>query len=653
MRLLRLKLENFKGVRDFTLEPQGRDISVHGPNASGKTTLADSSWWLLFGKNSSGATDFNVLPLGPDGKRVPGVTEAEVEAVLAYDGGGIHDGRQVTLKKVYREVWTKKRGRSAPEYSGNTVDYWIDGVPKKAGEYAAFIRSLADEEQFKLVSNPRYFNEILDWKARRKVVMGLDSNVTDADVMASDPELAALAEALKGRTVEDYRKVVDADIKRVNQELDKLPIRVDEAQRGLPDPMQLPGDLQDLRNQRADKAALMASMDAGGLIASKVQALREIEGQIVDLDNKARQASGKATAAAQAEVDKAQGEIKSLERNLADLRESAQRVESDIKVAELAINSLAAEWEKATERTFAHEDVATCYACAQPLPQADVQAAHDRALATFNAAKSREIEQIERAGAAKQETLKALRAKLDKTQDDIAKVNAEIETARNTLILAENRLTAIKTDIAAVSEDPRRHQLVDQQLGIQAEIEDLKKTGVDPAKDKLAGEIAGLDSLIAETEKASANNQRRQATLQRIDELKAQQKDLGKTYESLERQRDLCERFVVAKANLTNEKVNSHFPTVRFKLYEVQINGGINDQMCEVTVNGVPYSDLNNAARINAGLELIDVLSGVYGISAPIFVDNAEAVCELLPTRGQQIRLYVSAADKVLRVEAK
>ena len=74
--------------------------------------------------------------------------------------------------------------------------------------------------------------------------------------------------------------------------------------------------------------------------------------------------------------------------------------------------------------------------------------------------------------------------------------------------------------------------------------------------------------------------------------------------------------------------------------------------MCETTYNGVPYSGgLNNAARINTGLDIINTLSEHYGFVAPIFVDNREAVTQLIETKAQVISLVVSKPDKVLRVE--
>ena len=55
IKLNSLILENFKGISYFELNVDGKNASVYGTNASGKTTLADAYFWLLFGKDSNGA----------------------------------------------------------------------------------------------------------------------------------------------------------------------------------------------------------------------------------------------------------------------------------------------------------------------------------------------------------------------------------------------------------------------------------------------------------------------------------------------------------------------------------------------------------------------------------------------------------------------
>ena len=96
--------------------------------------------------------------------------------------------------------------------------------------------------------------------------------------------------------------------------------------------------------------------------------------------------------------------------------------------------------------------------------------------------------------------------------------------------------------------------------------------------------------------------------------------------------------------------INANFKMVEFKLFNELINGGI-EETCEATVNGVPYASVNNAGKINAGLDIINALQKIYEVSAPIFIDNAEAVVDFLNNDAQLIKLYVSAEDKKLRIE--
>jgi len=113
---------------------------------------------------------------------------------------------------------------------------------------------------------------------------------------------------------------------------------------------------------------------------------------------------------------------------------------------------------------------------------------------------------------------------------------------------------------------------------------------------------------------------------------------------------ELCEKFTVAKRNAFQVEIDSHFEFVKFQLYETHLSGGVRE-ICVATVNGVPYSSLNNEARINAGLDIIRTLQRIYGIKVPIFIDNAESTTRFIPLDCQIIKLYVSEADKVLRFE--
>ena len=293
MKILNLTLRNFKGIRHFNLDTQGKDANIYGDNATGKTTLADAFMWLLFDKDSSSRKDFQIKTLKPNGEPEHGL-EHSVEAILELD-----DRQQIALKKVFQEKWQKKRGSATAEFTGHTTDYFVDGVPVQKKEYDARIAEIADENIFRLLTDPRYFNEVLHWTDRRKLLLEVCGDVTDAEVIASNPDLSKLSEILGKRTIEQHRKVIQARKSEINKELERIPVRIDEVQRNLPridditDPDALPSDIEKLRNELRNKQEELAQAKAGGQVAEKTKELRTIEAQILDLKNKHRQKSTK------------------------------------------------------------------------------------------------------------------------------------------------------------------------------------------------------------------------------------------------------------------------------------------------------------------------------------------------------------------------
>jgi hypothetical protein len=135
----------------------------------------------------------------------------------------------------------------------------------------------------------------------------------------------------------------------------------------------------------------------------------------------------------------------------------------------------------------------------------------------------------------------------------------------------------------------------------------------------------------------------------RVDELKNRERELAAEFEKLESQLYLTDQFVKTKVRMLESKINSKFKVARFRLFETQINEGINE-CCETLSNGVPYGSMNNAARIQIGVDICDTLAEHFKTRPPLFVDNAESVTEIPETEAQQIRLVVSPEDNELRV---
>lgn len=649
MKILNLKLQNFMGIKNLELKFNGQDANVYGTNAAGKTTCFSAFTWLMFGKDSLNRSDFEIKTLGPDGEPEHGL-EHTVEAILELE-----DGSQLALKKVYQEKWTKKRGSATAEFTGHTTDYFIDNVPVQKKEYDAKIAEIADEQIFRLLTDPRYFNEVLHWTDRRKLLLEVCGDVSDSEVIASNPELSQLSEILGNRTIEQHRRVIQARRTEINKELEKIPVRIDEAQRSLPDisditdPDELPDDIAKLRKQLQEKQEELAQVKAGGQVAKKTKELREVEAQILELKNKHRQSLDEKVAGKRDELSKIQGEIYRLKADIEAKSRTIQYNEAEIKTLDAKMETLRKGWHVENNKVFEYEQSDICPSCGQPLPQERLQEARKKALAEFNRAKAEKLETITAEG-------KRLKDMKTAAEENLAYVRRELEKTKEELAELEQKEAALKAEIEAIMQGVEPVESTSEYYQLNAKYRELQdEIRKIEADDSLAitaiqKEIDALGNAITALERAAARLEARKNGLKRIEELKAEERRLAAEYEELERQVYLTEEFIRTKVRLLEDRINSKFQMARFKLFDVQVNGAISET-CETTYNGVPYSNLNNGARLNIGLDIINTLAEHYGFSPPVWLDNAESVTDILPTKGQQIRLIVSAADKKLRVE--
>ncbi|MGF6354026.1 uncharacterized protein YukE [Paenibacillus sp. 4624] len=650
--LISLILRNFKGLRDFVLDAEGKNISIYGDNATCKTTLFDGFVWTLFGKDSQNRTDFEIKGLDENGKVVEHGLQHEVEAILMVDR------RRRSFKKVFAEKWTRKRGQAAAEFGGHTTDYYVDGVPVKQGQYKSEIDALISEDIFKLLTNPAYFNEILKPDARRKVLLDVCGDMTDEEIIAGNKQLAPLTDILGDRSLEDHRKVIVARRAEINKELDKIPVRIDEARRSMPDVSDLDAellqeDIDTMRGRVDAKTAELQRIHSGGELSSKEICLREINAELVEIKQVIQADGLQAVAGQRGWIGQLKGEASELQSRLNTVQRGAERYKGLITRADSQVNRLRAEWTSLDSLQYPvheHQHDTNCPTCGQTLPADQVQSAKDKALEAFNLDKSKRLEAISADGklaaAEKNElenSLKELESEMGKLQEEIASKAAEI-------MAAEATLQSLQTNIADPADNTKYQSKRREAETVRAEIEQLRSSAAD-AIGKVQSEIRLIRSQVDDLESDKAKLATVAATEKRITELAEFERKLATEYERLEHELFLTEEFTRTKVSMLESKINSKFKYARFRLFEEQINGGLKD-VCKTLYNGVPYEGgLNNAARINVGLDIINTLGQHYGFSAPIFVDNAEAVTQLIPTDAQVIRLVVSEDDKKLRLE--
>ncbi len=647
MKLLTLSLKNFKGIKSFKLDTQGKDVKVFGDNATGKTTLFDAFLWLLFDKDSQNKKDFDIKTLDQAGTVLHGL-EHEVEAALDVSG------RPVTLRKVYAEKWTKKRGSASKEFTGHTTDYFINGVPVKKNEYTARVGDIADEETFKLLTSPAYFNEQLHWTKRRETLLDVCGYVSDEEVINSDKSLAKLPEILKGRSLDDHRKVIAARRTELNKELEKIPTRIDEVQLGLPDISmldadQLPKDIAKAKALLKQKQDNLLQLESGGEVAQKKNELSEINADLLALKNEY-----------QAEIDAMVSEkrkaLTDIELRLSSLRSEISGKESDVASNLRRIDNLKTKaaqlrnkWNEVNAQQLELNQESICPTCGQDVPEEKLEEARATAEAAFNREKADKLASISAEGKTTMAEVTELERQNVDIQAEIEELGAQLEATKQEANGLKQAIESIRSE-NTLDNYPSYAQKLQEKAKLEEAIATMK-AGNSEVIAKAKEEIAQAENDIAILEGSLANVRRYEEGQKRIEQLKAQEKQLAAEYAKLEEELYLTEQFIRTKVSMLEEKINSRFKMARFKLFDVQINGGV-VECCETIYKGVPYSSgLNNAARINVGLDIINTLSQHYGFSAPIFVDNREAVTKLIETEAQVISLIVSEPDKKLRVE--
>jgi exonuclease SbcC len=138
-------------------------------------------------------------------------------------------------------------------------------------------------------------------------------------------------------------------------------------------------------------------------------------------------------------------------------------------------------------------------------------------------------------------------------------------------------------------------------------------------------------------------------TNERIAELESQQRTLAQEVASCEKIEMQIDQYNKIQIETIEQRVNSKFSIVKWKMFDEQINGGLADT-CEAIVNGTPFNDLNTAMKYNAGLDVINALNYHFGIFAPVFIDQRESIVSLIKTECQVINLKVDESKKVLTV---
>lgn len=645
MKLIILKqliVENFKGIKEINIDFE-KVTNILGENALGKTSIFDAFSWLMFDKDSKNRTSFNIKPLDEKNEVIRGLNPTVI-GVLEIDGV------EIKLAKTYKEKWTKKRGESEKIFTGNETIYEINDVPVKKSEYQKQISEIADEEQFKLLTNPYFFSDSLNWKEARQLILEVAGDITIGQVIDSNKELEPLRIELSNQNIETVMKSKKATIKKLGDRKKDIPVRINECDRSIVDI-----DFKTVRvevetlNTSLEKIedALLDSTKANEQILKDKEAIFSMKQRIQEINQQAINRGG------DKKVD-LMNDLRVAENEVNDYRLKLITIDNERKSKDYQKNTFIKEMDrlrtkfvnKQKENLDTSSIETECPTCKRAFETDDIEAKRQELLENFNLNKSKILKDIQAEGVGAKKEVEIITLELDELNKQSTELLGIIQDKNMKVEQIKSEIEKLKVEAVYIDADKETLETLNKDI---AELETKVLSPNDTSIEELRAKKKDIINQINELNKTLAKEELNKDLEVRKQELLDEEKELGIEIAKQEKIVMLCELFIKTRVNMLENNINSKFKNVRFKLFKEQVNGGI-DETCEALINGVPFSNANTAGQINAGLDIIDTLSKHFSVQAPIFIDNRESVNNLIEIDNQIINLVVTK-DNPLKIQ--
>lgn len=679
IRILNLTIQNFKGIRDASFSLDGMSVNIIGDNGLGKSTIFDAFTWLLFGKDhrNNDQSKFEIVPIDPvTGEQVHHL-ETVVEAALSTNGV------KTTLRRVWRETWSRAKKETESKLTGHESLFFINGMNVDTlANYNAYIKNLIDEKIFRLITDPLFFiGETTDKKSRRAALMTLVGD--NIDKSAIREKYADIIAQMNGEDVSTFRRRIAAE----KREAKRLLAECDPKISGYTDSLPVPEDYAAIEQELDDAAkrrdevlesikAQIAEVDAAILDAKKadaaaIDARSAKRRELAALKDELQKMTDDATLDAKRANAERDRRIKDAENCSENARLRAKNAESRSKTAVMCANddrkelqrvtemvqSCKAEIEKIKARAFTYQGDTVCPACGQVLPDENIEAAREKALAAFTESNLREIESYKTRAMSFRprydeisERIKANEDRAALAERELAKINEEI--IASDAVLAEARALPV-VDIATIRESVVTR---DDYVKLSAEIgrleADLGTVVTTDVSDVLArrkeleseqvATLRNYESTASALKGRLAKRDEAARIKSKIAAVEDDKKNLTERLASLERMEFEAGEYLKADIASVEDAINGMFKIARFRMFDTLVNGDVVEDCTALDLQNVPYGSMNDAKRILVGMDVIAAFCRAYDVTAPIFVDNAESITiSEFDVESQVVRLSV------------
>ncbi len=682
VKLKSMELINFKGIKNMSIDFADGTTEIRGDNATGKTTIQDAFTWCLFGKDSQDRTDsgrgaFALKTVDEKGNIIERIDHAVTVALEV-------DRRRETFTRRIKENWVKPRGEEEVILKGNDTIYLIDGVEVKAKDYNEKINSIISEQLFKLITNPAYFPG-LHWETQRETLISIaGGDLTIEGIAKGRENFEKIINKLEGKSLAKFKEAIAYRLKKVKEEMAETDPTLKGIDRGTPEAP----DYQALEAQRVELQKEMQAMELSltNINESARQYYKQQEEkqkQISELKSKKDsifyETRSTLTKAIQEkkqkressfndinnDIQKATSALRAKDDSLYSIDNEIRRTKDRMYDLEEQIERKRKAWIDRNAETYqeTEEGTLTCplykIVCQDTKANKLYKEKKDTARQTFIELQNKDLDRINNEGADLAAEKEKAEERLKTWENKRASEKADQEEAEQNLKKLKETLQEMKQNSPEIDNtvDPYSDQsLIKAFAEIDKEIEAIrgtlkdqpenhddeeKKKVIAQRRQEITAQTEEIVKELAKKDLIEKNNKEREQVLARDAKLSQQKTEL-------ERQVFTADELHSTYITEVERRVNEKFKLVQFKMFEKQLNGA-EVPTCVAMLGGVNYSDLNSAAKINAGLDIINTLQQYNKVKAPIFIDNAESINEIYPIAAQKILLRVTK-DPELKV---
>lgn len=650
-----ITIKNFKGVlgeRKITFNPTLTQIM--GANHAGKTTIVDAVQWVLFDKNSIGQTVFGIDPKDENGEIIHHLDNTVVLELTA-------DGTDYKLEKVRSETWTKPRKKSEAEMTGHTTKYFVNENKYTQKDFKTFVDDLCKESLFKAITTPSYFPS-LPAEDQRNLLTKMVGKTTDEELAGDNEDFKGLLQELSGTDIQKFREQLRYRIGELKKEIEQIPSRINENTEELkaleaskPDfdftrkrIKEIETGIENIDNELAD---LSRTVDTEFNERTKERTeINKLKNRMQAIVQSYQDKNTTEERKHKKAIDDAKYEIEVTERAIRNAKAAVEDGQAQLNKIAIASDDFKKRWVILDQTAFSWDNNQEfCPTCHQRLPQDDIDRMKEEMEGNFNDNKSKQFDALEEEAARIKKRKSDAEATIKNAQDKLEKLEQQRKEQEEALQKAQES----KPTLTYHTDDEEYQQL---QMDVNARTAALEARTEEETSDTKVKQEATLKQRKAEQNRLRdelrdelAKEQRITDKQNRIKELENRQQTLNQQLTELEKKDYTAEQFTIAKIENLEKKVNELFTNVKFQMFDPFITTGGIKPTCECTMHGTPYRDLSTSEKINAGIDIINAMCAFNDTYAPLLIDNAESITDILPTRSQQILLIVSR-DKELTI---